>query len=206
MFKAARSHVFPWFLGPVGLLGLCPAAFAQGLPWTPSPLTMSWPTDPRSFTPVAKPPAWPPAPKTYSRAVTTDHEVAMDAVGEETTGCGPADPPVVELEAPPSHGSVCLRHGDYVIRQTYGFADQCLGKKSSGVFIIYLPHQGYTGADALRYTVRFSTGPVTATINLTILPDPAGSRAVLPADSGAPDHDAATQPPGPISACIALVS
>ncbi len=200
MFKNARRHTLRRLIGAVGFLCLCPAAFAQQFPSYAPP----W-----SLAPTAKSPRWPPAPKTLSITGKADHELMLWGAGEmnpgNTADCAPAKPPAIDLDAPPSHGIVCLRPADYIIGETYGFNDHCLGKKTSGVYVIYLPRHGYTGADALRYTIRFSKGPATVNFNLTIVPDTTPSPGALPADITAPGNDT-SQSLGPIPACTALVS
>jgi hypothetical protein len=198
MFKTASRRILQWFIGAVCFLCLSPVAFAQQFPW--------WTSAPWSWTPAPKATRWPPAPKTLSVTGKADHELIVGGAGDGLTDCAPVTPPVIDLDAPPSHGIVCLRPADYVIAETYGFSDHCLGRKTSGVYVIYLPRHGYTGADSLRYTVRHSRGPATSNLNLTIAPDTSPSPGALPADFSAPGNDPPPQSLGPIPACAALVS
>jgi hypothetical protein len=96
-----------------------------------------------------------------------------------------------------------LRRGPYKIGRVYESQSvRCLGQKTSGVSVVYLPRRAYTGADTLRFAVRTRLGPITVNFNLTIVPDAAG---VAPLDIGAP-ADMLLQSPGPIPACAGLVS
>lgn len=210
MFK---RHTFQRFIDAVCFLCLCPVAFAQQFPWW-MPAPSSWALTPKS-------PHWPPAPiiptisapiipsrtVTLSRTGKADHELMVWGHGTlNPTDCSPLEPPpAIDLEAPPGHGILCLRPANYLIGNTFGEADYCLGKKTSGVYVIYLPRHGYTGADTLRYTARPPRGRITVNANLTIVPDTPPSPGPVPADISAPGNDT-PQSLGPIPACTALVS
>jgi hypothetical protein len=188
-----RTHTLKRLFGAVCVLCLCPAAFAQ----EPVPHTVT--TVPWILAPV-------PHTATVSRTGNADHELLVWTQGLlRPIDCSPVPPPAFDLEVPPSHGIVCLRPTNYPIGFTWGLMDHCLGKKGSGVNVIYLPRHGYAGADTLRYTMLAPVYPEKITVNLTIVRDVPALPGAVPADISSPANDT-PQSSGPIPPCSALVS
>ena len=65
----------------------------------------------------------------------------------------------IYLDEAPKGGTVCMRQGkvrlaDILSGKTHWSGKtHCLGKRISGVFVIYVPYASFTGNDAVRYTV-----------------------------------------------------
>jgi hypothetical protein len=177
----AGRHAGRRSLGAVCVLGLGPAALAQELPRIN-----------------------PAVPTPLSIAGNADHPITIRDHAYADDNCIPGDPPAVEIEAPPRYGIVCFRRVDDVSLQyplPGSAARHCVGEKVSGVRIIYLPRNGYTGADTFRYTAYFAQRfRFSYNVNLTIVPDvppsPGAVRIVI----------GATQLRGPMPPCIVLVS
>jgi len=116
------------------------------------------------------------------------------------------EPPEVYLDKPPDHGTVCFRVGNIKLAHiTTGNATQCLGRKMSGVRVIYLSRWRYAGPDELRYTVVFPTVRESIYVELSIVSNQAGSSGTIPPDISAPSSEA-SQSPGPMPECAALTS
>jgi hypothetical protein len=146
--------------------------------------------------------------QTISITRKANHVVPLGAHGNHNaTNCAPEEPPIIDLEVPPSHGVLCVRREEYHARQVYtSDSEHCKGRKVSGVRVLYRPHHAYTGVDTFRYAVRSPRlGPMRINFNLTLVPDTPQSRNAVPADISAPANDT-PQSPGPIPACAALVS
>ncbi len=145
-------------------------------------------------------------PYTRSKTGKADHEILLGGHAKFNNDCSSREPPVIDLDMPPSHGVLCLRREKIELRFVYHERSlHCVGQTVSGVRIIYMPRRGYTGVDTLRYVVRFQIDPVTYTVNLTIEPNVPPSPGTVPADTTAPAADA-PQSRGPIPECPALVS
>lgn len=146
-------------------------------------------------------------PKIRSKTGKADHELLLGGHAKfNHVNCASLEPPVIDLDVPPSHGVLCLRREKIELRFVYQERSlHCVGQKVNGVRIVYMPRRGYTGVDTLRYVVRFQIGPVTYTVNLTIEPNVPPSPGTVPADTTAPAGDA-PQSRGPLPVCPALVS
>jgi hypothetical protein len=147
-------------------------------------------------------------PTTISKIVNADHEIAIRgyALFDRKT-CAGLEPPAVDLDVPPGHGVVCLRRNNHMPLRLLqeGAPLRCLGKITSGLRVIYLPHHGYTGADTMRYTVHYHPRKITYTANLIVVPDVPPSPGAVWADISGAAGDA-PQSPGPIPPCPAPVS
>lgn len=145
------------------------------------------------------------APATISVTGNADHPIAIRDHAYADDNCIARDPPAVDVEVPPRYGVVCFRRVDDVsLRYPLpgSAARHCVGERVSGVRIMYLPRNGYTGADMFRYSAyipqrfRFSYN-----VNLTIVPDvPPSPGAVRVVIGDAP------QLRGLMPSCIVLVS
>src|SRR5215470_11315196 len=61
----------------------------------------------------------------------------------------------IELNIPPKGGTVCARPGMVRLRETWSGRNQhCIGKRISGVLVVYKSFASFTGLDTLRYTAR----------------------------------------------------
>jgi hypothetical protein len=162
---------------------------------------------------VAQEVAWHPAPIILSETGKANHELGLRPHGHlDATKCVAMEPPVIDLEIPPSHGVLCVRPVEWQLQITYtSEAIRCIGHKVWGIRVVYLPRHAYAGVDTLRYVVRYKLGPMrtltpmTVNYNLTIVPDALSLLGAVPADIGSP-ADNKPQSPGPIPACTALVS
>jgi hypothetical protein len=182
--RRAGRHALPQLIGAACFLCLCLAAFAQQ--------------------PTCSPPQ-----QTASKTGRADHELVVRSFErhDPNNNCASLEPPRVDLDLPPSHGVVCLRRAQFVIRWVCNTnrSAYCVGRKASGVSLVYRPRHAYTGADELRYTVHLPTGPLTFSVSLTIEQDDPPSPGAMPADISAPAGDM-PQSSGPIPLCPALVS
>jgi hypothetical protein len=134
------------------------------------------------------------------------HDVVILGYARSNQSCNGIEPPALYLDKPPDHGAVCFRTNDIRLREAIvGNLTHCLGRKISGVSVVYLPYWGYVGSDDLRYTVVFPQARHSVYVELTVLPDPPGSPGTVPADISAP-YTESPQSPGPIPACTAIVS
>jgi hypothetical protein len=170
-------------IGAVCVLYLCPVAVAQEVGWPPI---------------------------TLSETGKANHELGLRPHGHlDASKCVAMEPPVIDLEIPPSHGVLCVRPVEWELQITYTVETiRCIGHKVWGIRVVYLPRHAYAGdVDTLRYVVRYKDklGPMTVNYNLTIVPDAPSLFGALPADIGSP-ADNKPQSPGPIPACTPLVS
>jgi hypothetical protein len=111
--------------------------------------------------------------------------------------------PEIELSIPPKGGTVCMRPGMVRLGSTWSGRDQhCLGKRLSGVFVIYKSLGSFTGLDTMQYavTVRGARSE-TRTYEAAIAVEP-GPVAAAGASSGPSEPTQA----GPMPLCSALVS
>jgi hypothetical protein len=74
--------------------------------------------------------------------------------------CKSRGPVEIDLDEAPKGGTACTRQGK--VRLNYIWSGKnnqhCLGKRISGVFVIYVPYASFTGNDVLRYTVKIPAG------------------------------------------------
>jgi hypothetical protein len=116
--------------------------------------------------------------------------------------CESRGPPIeIDLNIPPKGGTLCMRSGMVRVQYTWSGRNQnCIGKRISGVFVIYIPFGGFTGLDTMQYTVR-GAQPVTRTYEAEIRVE--AGQATAAGASSAPSEP---QKAGPMPACPALVS
>jgi len=111
--------------------------------------------------------------------------------------------PEIELNVPPKGGTVCMRPGMVRLGNTWSGRDQhCLGKRMSGVFVVYKSLGSFTGVDTMQYavTVRGERSE-TRTYEAEIAVEPSAVTA-----AGASSGPSAPPQPGPMPLCSALVS
>ncbi len=140
-----------------------------------------------------------------SKSTTARHELSIGGYARTNRNCEGVNLPEVHLDQAPEHGVLCLRRGNVRLKIMFGpDLQQCVDKRTSGVHIIYRARAGYSGADKVRYTVRFPKAQHSVDVDLTIHPD------VSPSDRALKDRDAPVddngQPLGSIPECSALVS
>jgi len=103
-------------------------------------------------------------------ARTSEEAVINGHVFADST-CAAIEFPWLLLIKPPDHGVVCYRIEEFEVAQD-SFPDRaCVGRRVSGVNIIYLAHPGYSGPDSLRYDTVSSRGRDQTSVRLTVLPD-----------------------------------
>ena len=116
--------------------------------------------------------------------------------------CESRGPVEINLNIPPMGGTVCMRSGMVPLRTTWpGTSQHCVGKRISGVFVIYIPFGSFTGPDTMLYTVRVQPSLNSRTYEVEIMVD--AGQAIAPGASSAPSEP---QRAGPVPACPALVS
>ena len=70
--------------------------------------------------------------------------------------CESGERPVqIDLNIPPKGGIVCMRSGMVRVERIWsGKHQNCIGKRISGVLVIYIPFRRFTGLDTMLYTVK----------------------------------------------------
>jgi hypothetical protein len=151
----------------------------------------------------------PSVPQNISKSGKANHELFLLGHGMlNSLTCATAAPPTIFLEVPPSHGIVCQRPLDYPVGNVAASNSiHCIGQKTNGVSVIYLPRHGYAGADSLRYQSYGSNLNDAATFifNIAIVADVPPPSDAVPGDINAPANDT-PQLPGLLPVCTALVS
>jgi hypothetical protein len=114
--------------------------------------------------------------------------------------------PEIDVDEAPKGGTVCMRQGKVRVEVTWsGKHQHCLGRRISGVHVIYVPYAGFTGNDAVGYTVKrvnLATGTIEATRIFEVeIRVEAGQ-----AWSGTTGSPPEPQKAGPMPVCPALVS
>jgi hypothetical protein len=120
---------------------------------------------------AASPPAF--AQTKLSVNVLASFDAELQGYSRTNSNCEAIDPPEIRIYRPPEHGIVCLRHAERLKLQSTlenNFA-HCLGKRVSGVVVVYLPAGGYAGSDKVSYTVVFPTIQRKVEVALTVLAD-----------------------------------
>ena len=111
------------------------------------------------------------AQRQLSKAATAGRDTFLEGYSAADNNCQVLDPPEIIIDQPPEHGFVCLRRGDSLLKTTMeNNLAHCLGKQVSGVHVIYVSHPDYSGADHVRYTVRFWTVRHSVDVTLKVLP------------------------------------
>jgi hypothetical protein len=133
---------------------------------------------------------------------TASKELRVHAYTHTDATCESKEPPPeIELNIPPTGGVACVRPG--MVRLQYPWSDRiehCIGKRISGVFVIYIPFAGFTGPDTMQYTVRVQPSPTrTYEAEITVV----AGQATAASASSPPSE---LQKAGAMPACPALVS
>lgn len=115
--------------------------------------------------------------------------------------CEPVPPIILQLDQPPSHGTVCVRVEPITIKNMFnGTAVHCIGSTIDGIRIIYLSRVGYVGPDEFKYSYQRLT--LKRTVSINVVHADKGRRAATARDTAGHEK----QQPGAIPACGALVS
>jgi hypothetical protein len=122
----------------------------------------------------------------------------FDLKDSKDSACESTDRPVeIDLNSPPKGGIVCKRSGMVNVESIWsGKQQHCIGRKISGVFVIYIPFRRFSGLDTMLYTVRMQQ---TRTFRVEINVEAAKAAGA----SAAPSEP---QQEGPMPVCAALVS
>ena len=89
------------------------------------------------------------------RTAKAPKELAVHGLVNINDNCESRDLPEIELDIPPKGGTVCMRPGMVRLASTWSGNNQhCVGRRISGVFVIYVPFGNFIGLDTMRYTVR----------------------------------------------------
>jgi hypothetical protein len=130
---------------------------------------------------------------------TIQKELAVNGLVNIKDTCESKEPPEIDLDIPPKSGTVCVRPGMVRLGETWSGRNQhCIGKRISGVFVIYKPFASFTGLDTLRYTARVPSDSKTYEVEIRIEAGP----TALDASPGRSEPQVA----GPMPKCPALVS
>lgn len=133
-------------------------------------------------------------------------EVARTVVVREHAGwdrnCNAIPHPALYLVTPPSHGKVCAMPQEISIKSIYeGTESQCIGRKVSGVRLIYQPDASYSGEDALVYGVQYPSHLRATSVKVNTSVTAPASVSISDADPGAQLR----QTPGPMPSCPQFV-
>ena len=127
-------------------------------------------------------------------------ELAVQGLVSIDDTCESRDLPEIDLDIPPKGGTVCMRPGLVRLSSTWtGNNQHCIGKRISGVFVIYLPFGSFIGLDTMQYTVRVEP-PQTRTYEAEIRVE-AGHTIIGPRSTPSEPQKA-----GPMPVCPAFVS
>src|SRR5262249_1991160 len=92
------------------------------------------------------------------KAGKTQKEMAVNGLVSIRDTCESREPPEIDLDIPPKGGTVCMRPGMVRLGETWsGRNQQCIGKRISGLFVVYKSFAGFTGLDTMQYTARTSS-------------------------------------------------
>ena len=127
-------------------------------------------------------------------------ELAVQGLVNIDDACESKELPEIELDSPPKGGTLCMRSGMVRLASTWSGRNQhCIGKRVSGVFVIYLPFGNFTGLDTMRYTVKVEP-PQMRTYEAEIRVEP-GHTIIGPKSTSSESQKA-----GPMPTCPAFVS
>ena len=132
------------------------------------------------------------------RTAKSPKELAVQGHVSIDDTCEARDLPEIDLDIPPKGGTVCMRPGMVRLATPWsGRTLHCIGKRISGVFVIYLPFGSFTGLDTMRFTVGREARTYEFEIKVEAGQAPAaGTSSAL----------AEPQKAGPVPQCPALVS
>jgi hypothetical protein len=132
------------------------------------------------------------------RTAKSPKELAVQGHVSIDDTCEARDLPEIDLDIPPKGGTVCMRPGMVRLATPWsGRTLHCIGKRISGVFVVYLPFGSFTGLDTMQFTVRVQP-PQARTYEAEIRVEP-GHAPVGAKPSG-------PQKAGPMPPCPAFVS
>jgi hypothetical protein len=106
----------------------------------------------------------------------------------------------IYLDEAPKGGTVCLRQGKVRLTRQWSGKTHCLGKRISGVNVIYVPYASFTGNDAVRYTVTGAKTRARRTYEAEIRVETGHAPSETTSSPSEP------QKAGPMPVCPALVS
>ncbi len=114
--------------------------------------------------------------------------------------CESGRPVEIDLNIPPKGGIVCMRPSMVRVEYTWsGKSQNCIGKRISGVRVIYMPFGSFTGFDTLQYTVRGGSATKTYEAEISVEADEATA-------AGTSSSPTDLQKAGPMPACPAFVA
>ena len=133
------------------------------------------------------------------KAGKTQKELAVNGLVNIKDTCESREPPEIDLDIPPKGGTVCVRPGMVRLGETWSGRNQhCIGKRISGLFVIYKSFASFTGVDTMQYTARVQSDSKTYEVEIRI---EAAPTPLHPSSEGSEPQVA-----GPMPLCRALVS
>jgi hypothetical protein len=140
---------------------------------------------------------------TLARSGEHDRDIVLRDHAGWDRNCAAVAPPLLHLDAPPRHGTVCARSDNIRIEYiSYGTQSQCIGRTVRGLRLVYRPHASYAGTDDIRYSVQYPTSRRAVAVSVTVTPPPPATSGAAPARIAWPPP----QPPGPVPPCNDAVS
>jgi hypothetical protein len=137
-----------------------------------------------------------------TKVAKSNNEATIRGYARWDHDCNAEDPPQVYLHVAPKDGVVCARASTVTVKTIReGTALHCLGRSIPGINVVYLPRFGFSGADAIRYTVKFKAVSLTVDADIQVQSD-----QVCTESGAAQPSSPAPQTEGPIPVCAALVS
>ena len=144
--------------------------------------------------------------RTIKRMVKGHKEVVVQGHVSFHDDCAFRALPEIHLDEAPKGGTVCMRQATVRVEFTWQTKHQhCLGRRISGVQVIYAPYANFAGNDAVRYVVKrvdLVTGAVEATRTFEV--DIRVESSQVPSDTTRSSPE--PQQAGPMPECPALVS
>jgi len=137
-----------------------------------------------------------------SNSAAVERSVVVREHAGWNSDCEAIPHPPLSLITPPSHGTVCAKAEVITVTSIFaGRAAQCVGRKVSGVRLIYQPDASFDGDDAMVYRVQYPSRfrAISVTVNVG---------ASVPSTVSSADADASAQwrqPPGPMPTCPEFV-
>ena len=137
-----------------------------------------------------------------TRVTKSYNEVTIGGYARWNNSCDPIEAPEFYLDVPPKNGVVCARTSKGTVGTVReGKPGHCAGRPMRGVNLIYVPRSGFTGADVVRYTVKFTVISQAIDVDISVQSDQAHTGNV-----GIPQSSEAPQTQGPVPVCVPLVS
>ena len=136
----------------------------------------------------------------YRRKAESGRETVVGIGVRYNKACQSTGVPEVSIDAAPKHGFVCVRIGQVRPRNLiFGKGRHCLNELMSGLQIVYQSRSGFSGGDAIGYTLKFPPGDRALVVDIDVSPA-AGAAPKQPTSLFEP------QPTGRAPECVALVS